>query len=441
MKTDPCGSIEALGEEIASGLSPVRIVEACLERIHALNGEIRAMIFVSEAEALDAALQAEREIRSGRRRGSLHGVPIAIKDIVDVKNWPTTGGSRLFGNQVAQDTAACIANLQRAGAIIIGKTNLHELCAGGHDNPWFGKVVNPLDGSRGTGGTSSGSAAAVAAGFCAAAIGTDTGGSNRSPAAATGLFGFKPSNGLIDTNGVLGIAPSLDCVGVLARSTWDVRLVTEAMAGKPLGAQGRASASRTGLTIGICPELTGAPVDGAVETALAALLDQPMVRTVEIAFDGREEFVSAGLTILQYEFAQIYREPIEKNPDLVGDAVRAFLRDGTGIGAGAYDRAIAIRAEARARFMARMADLDALAVPTAPGAAPRLSDELTQVNGELVPWGMAGGRFRRWANTLGMPALAIPLDVPGGLPVSVQLAALPGRDAALLDLAETLTGS
>ncbi|MBN9547575.1 MAG: amidase, partial [Alphaproteobacteria bacterium] len=173
MKTDPCGSIEALGEEIASGLSPVRIVEACLERIHALNGEIRAMIFVSEAEALDNALQAEREIRSGRRRGSLHGVPIAIKDIVDVKNWPTTGGSRLLGNQVAQDTAACIANLQAAGAIIIGKTNLHELCAGGHDNPWFGKVVNPLDGSRGTGGTSSGSAAAVAAGFCAAAIGTD----------------------------------------------------------------------------------------------------------------------------------------------------------------------------------------------------------------------------------------------------------------------------
>ena len=155
-----------------------------------------------------------------------------------------------------------------------------------------------------------------------------------------------------------------------------------------------------------------------------------MVRAVEIAFDGREEFVSAGLTILQYEFAQIYREPIEKNPDLVGDAVRAFLQDGTGIGGDAYDRAIAIRAEARARFMARMADLDALAVPTAPGAAPRLSDELTQVNGELVPWGMAGGRFRRWANMLGMPALAIPLDVPGGLPVSVQLAALPGRDAA-----------
>jgi aspartyl-tRNA(Asn)/glutamyl-tRNA(Gln) amidotransferase subunit A len=442
MKTRTCGSIGELSEEIASGLSPVKIVEGCLERIHELNGQIRAMIFVSEADALDAALKAAREIRSGHRRGPLHGVPIAIKDIVDVKHWPTTAGSRLFGNQVAQHTAACIANLQAAGAIIIGKTNLHELCAGGHDNPWFGKVVNPLDRSRGTGGTSSGSAAAVAAGFCAAAIGTDSGGSNRSPAAATGLFGYKPTNGLIDTDGVMSIAPSLDCVGVLARSARDVRLVTEALAGKPLSRpEDRESPSGIGMTIGICPELTGAPVDATVETALTVRLDRSNVRTVEIAFDDREEFVAAGLTILQYEFAKTYRGRIELSPELVGDAVHAFLRDGVGIGTGAYNRAIAIRDEGRRRFMTNMAGLDALAVPTAPGSAPRLSDELTQVNGEMVSWGMAGGRFRRWANMLAMPALAIPLDVAGSLPLSAQLAALPGRDAALLDLAEALTGS
>ncbi len=442
MKSGLSGSVEELAKKIASGLSPVTIVECCLERIHALNGQIRAMIFVNEADALDAALQAEREIRSGRLRGPMHGVPVTIKDIVDVKHWPTTGGSRLFGNQFAHNTATCVANLQAAGAIIIGKTNLHELCAGGHDNPWFGKVANPLDGSRGTGGTSSGSAAAVAAGFCAVSIGTDSGGSNRSPAAATGLFGFKPSNGLIDTYGVMGVAPSLDCIGVLARSTRDVRLVTETMSGKRLSRiGGREGTTSTGLTIGVCPELTGAPVDNTVETALAAFLDHAGVRTVEIGFDDREEFVAAGLAILQYEFAQIYREPIERNPDLVGKAVHAFLQDGICIGAGDYERAMSIREEARRRFMTRMADVDALAVPTAPGSAPRLSDELTQVNGEMVSWGMAGGRFRRWANMLGMPALAIPLAVPDGLAVSVQLAALPGRDAALLDLAEALTGS
>ncbi|MBZ9743569.1 MULTISPECIES: amidase [unclassified Mesorhizobium] len=422
-------------------MSPVNIVEGCLERIHQLNGQIRAMIFIDEAGALDAALRARDELRSGHRRGPLHGVPMAIKDVLDVENWPTTAGSRLFGDRIAQNTAACVAALQAAGAIIIGKTNLHELCVGGHDNPWFGKVVNPLDESRGTGGTSSGSAAAVAAGFCAAAIGTDTGGSNRSPAAATGLFGYKPTNGLIDTNGVMSTAPSLDCVGVLARSVSDVRVVTEALAGKRLSPPGNAHRyGRLGnITIGVCSELVGAPVDSAVETALAAMLDHPMVRVIEIPFDDTETFVAAGMTILQCEFAKTYRDLIERNPDLVGDAVRAFLQDSIRISADAYDEAVEMRNDVSRQFLKKMAGVDVLAIPTAPGSAPHLSDELTHVNGEMVPWGLAGGRFRRWANMLGVPALAIPLQVPNDLPVSVQLAALPGHDAALLDFADMLT--
>ncbi|TPJ41716.1 amidase, partial [Mesorhizobium sp. B2-7-1] len=403
-------------------------------------GQIRAMIFVDEAGALDAALRARDEIRSGHRRGPLHGIPIAIKDVLDVENWPTTAGSRLFGNRLAHNTATCVANLQAAGAIVIGKTNLHELCVGGHDNPWFGKVVNPLDESRGTGGTSSGSAAAVAAGFCAVAIGTDTGGSNRSPAAATGLFGYKPTNGLIDTNGVMGTAPSLDCVGVLAHSVDDVRLVGEALAGKQLSPSRNAySGSRDSITIGVCPDLVGAPVDSAVETALAAMLNHPLVRTIEMSFDDTEAFVSAGMTILQYEFAKAYRAAVERNPDLVGDGVRAFLQESIRVSAGEYDQAVEIRDGARRHLLEKMTALDALVIPTAPGSAPRLSDELTQVNGEMVAWGMAGGRFRRWANMLGVPALAIPLQVPNDLPVSVQLAAFPGRDATLLDLADMLT--
>ncbi|MBZ9996182.1 amidase [Mesorhizobium sp. BH1-1-4] len=421
-------------------MSPVNIVEGCLERIHDLNGQIRAMIYVDEAGALDAALRARDEIRSGHRLGPLHGVPIAIKDVLDVENWPTTAGSRLFGDRIAQNTAACVAALQAAGAIIIGKTNLHELCVGGHDNPWFGKVVNPLDESRGTGGTSSGSAAAVAAGFCAAAIGTDTGGSNRSPAAATGLFGYKPTNGLIDTNGVMSTAPSLDCVGVLARSVSDVRLVTEVLAGKRLSPSGNAHMeSRDGITIGVCPDLLGAPIDSTIEISLATMLNHPKVGTIEVAFEDGEAFVAAGMTILQYEFAKMYRDPIERNPDLVGDAVRAFLQDSIRISDDAYGEAAEIRDNVRRHFLENLAGVDVLAIPTAPGSAPRLSDELTHVNGEMVPWGLAGGRFRRWANMLGVPALAAPLEVPNDLPVSIQLAAPPGQDAALLQFADVLT--
>lgn len=445
MNSSPCRSIEEMSDKIAAGLSPVTIIEGCLERIRELNQHIRAMILVNEADALDAALLAEREIRSGDKRGPLHGVPIAVKDIIDVKHWPTTAGSRLFENHIAQKTAVCIANLQAAGAIIIGKTNLHELCVGGHDNPWYGKVANPLDPERGTGGTSSGSAAAVAAGFCLAAVGTDSGGSNRSPAAATGLFGYKPTNGLIAMQGVMSIAPTLDCVGVIAGTVTDVRLVTQALAGKrlsPSASRRKDSKSRSSITVGICSELVGAPVDTSVDVAIAAaMLDRPEVRTIEISFDDREAFVAAGLTILQCEFARTYRDVTEQKPDLVGDAVRSFLQDGIRIGAHAYDGAIEIRNDVRARFLEKMTGLDALAIPTAPGSAPQLSDELTEVNGEMVPWGMAGGRFRRWANMLGMPALAIPLSVPDRLPVSVQLAALPGQDADLLDLAEMLTRS
>lgn len=444
MNSSACRSIEEMSDEIAAGLSPVEIVEHCLDRIRELNEHTRAMIFVDKADALEAALQAEREIRSGHTRGPLHGVPIAVKDVVDVKHWPTTAGSRLFENHVASVTATCVANLQAAGAIIIGKTNLHELCVGGHDNPWYGKVANPLDPDRGTGGTSSGSAAAVAAGFCLAAVGTDSGGSNRSPAAATGLFGYKPTNGLIPTEGVMSIAPSLDCVGVIAGSVRDVRLVTEALVGKRLArpSGGRKDTNRrTSITVGICPDLVGAPVDTSVDIAMAAMLDRPKVRKIEIAFDDREAFVAAGLTILQCEFARIYRDAIEQTPDMVGDAVRSFLQDGIRIRADAYDSAIEIRNNVRGRFLEKFAGLDVLAIPTAPGSAPRLSDELTEVNGDMVPWGMAGGRFRRWANMLGMAALAMPLSVPGRLPVSVQLAKLPGQDADLLDLAEMLTSS
>ena len=242
----------------------------------------------------------------------------------------------------------------------------------------------------------------------------------------------------------MSIAPSLDCVGVIAGSVRDIRLVTEALAGKRLARRSRRRKDtnrRTSITVGICPELVGAAVDTSVDIAMAAMLDRPEVRTIEVAFDDREAFVAAGLTILQCEFARIYRDAIEQKPDMVGDAVRSFLQDGIRIRADAYDSAIEIRNNVRGRFLEKIAGLDGLAIPTAPGSAPRLSDELTEVNGDMVPWGMAGGRFRRWANMLGMAALAMPLSVPGRLPVSVQLAKLPGQDADLLDLAEMLTSS
>lgn len=445
MRQPETWSIVELDRAIEDGLSPVTLLEGCLQRIQAENASNNAMIFVDAQSALDAARQAERERRMGRRRGPLHGLPVAVKDMIDVEGWPTTAGSRLFDGHVARADAACVANLRAAGAIILGKTNLHELTVGGHANPWYGTVVNPLDATCGTGGSSSGSAAAVAARFCVAAVGTDTGGSNRSPAAATGLVGFKPTHGLVDPAGVRPTAASLDAIGPIAATVEDARLLTEALAGKTLAGSGRAApgSALAGVVLAVCPGLYGSDIDPSIARGLAywlGRLHRAGAQVIELSADGTDAFVEAGLVILAYEFAKEYRAPIERNPERVGSMARSFLQYATQIDAGAYDAALAVRQRFRQGFLGRLAGVDALLVPTCPGLAPRLSDEMTRVGDQWVAFGPAGGRFRRWANMLGMPALAVPLDCGGALPASIQLAARPGADAALFHLAAAMPG-
>lgn len=438
-------SIAELDREIEGGRSPVAIVEECLRRIEAGNERINALIFVDADAALGEARRAERERRAGRRRGPLHGLPIVVKDMIDVEGWPTTAGSRLFAGHTARADAACVANLRAAGAIILGKANLHELTVGGHANPWYGKVVNPLDASRGTGGTSSGSAAAVAARFCVAAIGTDTGGSNRSPAAATGLVGFKPTYGLIDSSGVRPTAPSLDAVGPLAVTVEDARLLTEALTNGKLAKSDGIRApgpDLSGVVLALCPGLYDCAIDPSIARGIESWLGRlgsRGARLVELSVDGAEAFIEAGLTILKYEFAREYLSPVGLAPQQVGEAARSFLESSAQIDKAEFDAAQAVRERFRSNFLERMQGVDALLVPTSPGLAPRLSDELTRVADDWVGFGLAGGRLRRWANMLGMPALAVPLDCGEALPASIQIAARPGDDRSLLDLAEALT--
>jgi aspartyl-tRNA(Asn)/glutamyl-tRNA(Gln) amidotransferase subunit A len=437
-------SISGLASAMDAGMSPVAIVRGCLDRIARNDGRINAMIHVDAEAALAQASAAEAEIKAHGRRGPLHGIPVAVKDMVDVAGWPTSAASRLFGGRLADLDAACVANLRAAGAIIIGKTNLHELTLGPHDNPWFGKVANPMDLTRGTAGTSSGSAAAVAAGFCAVAVGTDTGGSNRSVAAANGLFGFKPSNGLIDPAGTFPTAVSLDTVGPIATSLDDIRVTVEAMCGTPLRrTQDGPRQDAGGITIAICPDIHGAAVDSVVERSIADWLEgcrRRGARIVERPFTDQPAFVDAGLTILLHEFAQSYGALIDAHPERVGAPVRAVLKQAQAIDTESAARAQATRQQVVERLPELMQGVDLLAVPTAPGLAPRLSDETTRVGDRDVPFGLAGGVFRRWANMLGMPALAVPIPTGQKFPASLQLAALPGQDAALLDMAAALLG-
>lgn len=435
-------SVSELAAAIDEGLSPVSIVEECLSRMDAHDGAINAIIYRDPGQALEAARRAETEIRANGRRGLLHGIPVAVKDMIDVEGWPTTAGSRLHDGRIAGRDAACVANLKAAGAIIIAKTNMHELTLGTHDNPWFGKVANPLDPSRGTAGTSSGSAAAVAAGFCAVAIGSDTGGSNRSVAAANGLFGFKPTNGLIDPAGSLPTATSLDALGPIATSIEDIRSTTEAMLGRSLPEHGTQRAVPVEkMSIAVCSDLYDAELDQSVAIAVANWLGACRDRGVSIierAFPEQKAFVQAGLILLLHEFAESYGAQIDAAPDKVGSAVHAMLDHARRYSAQDVAAARATRQTAQGQLGDLMDGVDILAIPTAPGLAPRLSDEMTRVGDAHVPFGMTGGTFRRWANMLTMPALAIPIPSRDVFPASVQLAAQPGADRALLDMALSL---
>ena len=199
-------------------ISSVEIVQACLDRVHATDAVMRAFITVMGDEALRDAKEADQAVARGGRRGPLHGVPIAVKDLIDVEAVRTTSGSKTRADFVPEADATCVRRLRQGGAVILGKTNLNEFALGATgENPHYGDTRNPWDRQRMSGGSSGGSAAAVASGTCAAALGTDTGGSVRIPAALCGVVGLKPTYGRISLRGVALLAWSLDHVGVLAR--------------------------------------------------------------------------------------------------------------------------------------------------------------------------------------------------------------------------------
>ena len=229
----------------------------CLDTISARNGELNAFITVTADAALQQARTADRERAAGQDRGPLHGIPISLKDLIDVEGLPTTAGSRVREGHIASADAEVTARLREAGAVFLGKTNLHEFAFGTtNEDSAYGPARNPLDPNRSPGGSSGGSAASVRAGMALASIGTDTGGSIRIPAAACGLVGLKPSYGEIPVHGVVPLSASFDHVGPLARSVEDVRLLYDVL-------RGQADSARE-------PDAAGTPARGS-----AALLSRP----------------------------------------------------------------------------------------------------------------------------------------------------------------------
>jgi Asp-tRNA(Asn)/Glu-tRNA(Gln) amidotransferase A subunit family amidase len=416
-----------LADALASGA-----VEKSLAAIARENDRFRAITHLdpADARARAAAIDASTDDRP------LLGLTFVVKDLIDVAGMPTTGGSKLFAPGPAAEDAPIVRDLQAAGAVVVGKSNMHELAVGGARNPWFGQVVNPLSAAYGTGGTSSGSVAAVAAGFVDFALGTDSGGSNRSTAAATGLYGFKPANGTLSLEGIRPVAPTLDTVGLLAKDGALLARVFAALVGQQphegIILEGRIIARPIGLH---------GPVDSCVDAALefaAETIRAGGGRIGEIEFSDAAALREAGREILLYEFSKQYGADIAENPDRVGEDVQAFLAIARKVSALQYDEALALVSEHRQRWHRQLRTVDALMLPSAPGLAPRLEDEHTRVGDTWVAYGAAGAELRMWANSIGIPAVAIPVTRPGGLPASIQLAGRPNADSFLLDLSAAL---
>ena len=428
----------------AGKVSPVELVSACLARIESQNPVLNAFVTVTGESALRAARAAETEMRRGKWRGPLHGIPVAIKDMIDTRGVRTTGASAVYLDRIPGADAAVVSRLKRAGAILLGKLNMQEFAIGGSSVPsHFGPVRNPWDASRIAGGSSGGSAAAVAAGLCFAALGTDTGGSVRQPAALCGVVGLKPSYGRVSNLGVLPLAPSLDHVGPLTRNVEDCATVLEAIAGyersdisserRPLKLRPWPSSAahvRIGVPRDFFREGLHPAVGRALEAALETLSDLG-ARIEEVPFE-----VSTDRTVFQAEAYASHAELIAGSAERYLPETLAKLRRGASVDAPAYMRARLALAQLRRGIGTMFTRIDVLATPTVPVPAPRLLD-YPQTFDEVVAWEAASMlRNTRPFNGLGIPAVTVPCGrTDEDLPIGLQLAAGPWQERQALALA------
>jgi aspartyl-tRNA(Asn)/glutamyl-tRNA(Gln) amidotransferase subunit A len=414
-------------------LSPVEVTRLCLARIARLEPALNAFITVCEAESLEQAAIAERELAAGTDRGPLHGVPVAIKDLMHLAGVPTTYASRAASPVVPTADAALVARLKHAGAVILGKTNLLEY-AFGAVHPAYGQTNNPWDGKRTSGGSSGGSAAAVAAGMCFAAVGTDTGGSIRIPAAYCGIVGLKPTYGLVDLDGVEALSWSLDHGGPLARCCADAARLLEGMTAGTFAATARPlSRLRLGIMRHDGAERFLAPAVGQLfDRAVAALAAAgAVIRPVEI--DELDRASDAVMVILHPEASVIHQRRIADDPGGFGEITRLQIEAGFVVPATSYVRAQQLRRALSARFRSLFESVDAVLSPSVPWPAPAedppIGDDAG--DGEML--------YSALYNLVGLPAVSIPCGLtPEGLPAGLQIVGPWQADAAVLSIGAAL---
>lgn len=434
-------------------LSALELVEAVLARIERLNPRLNAYLTVCAEAARDAARKLERKTGRGRTRGLLEGIPVALKDNIETRGVRTTAGSKILADYVPATDAAVTQRLRRAGAILLGKTNLNEFAYGvTGENPHYGATRNPWDTERMPGGSSAGAAAAAAAGLCAGAVGTDTGGSCRIPPALCGVVGVKPTYGRVSLEGIVPLALTLDHAGPIARTVQDAALLlaaighwkrseAEHLRRLPEALPGNRPGRFVGLSVGVPKEYYFERLDAEVRKAIESAIEffhKRGARIVEVSLPSLAESETAGNHIALPEATDYHTQAgwfPDRREDYSEDVAKR-LELGREIRAIEYLRALTVQRRCRLEFLEAFAQADVLLAPTVPIAAPRLGEKTTRIEGQEETVRAALLRLCRPANLTGFPAISVPCGfTASGLPIGLQILGAPQEELKLLGVA------
>lgn len=440
----------------AKDITPVDVVDAYLAEIEEHNERLNAYVLVTAEEARAEAKALTEELATSGPRGPLHGVPFAVKDLMDTKGVRTTYGSALFADHVPTEDAEPVRRLREAGAILLGKTNTHEFAAGPTtNNPHYGPTHNPHKQGHIPGGSSGGSAAAVTAHLAPLATGTDTGGSIRMPAAACGCVGIKPTWGRVSQRGTFPMDPTYDHVGPIARSARDCAIAMNIIAGydprDPWSPPQIAEEEFTrllgrkmkGKKIGYAPDFEVTPVQRAVWENLERALktfESLGCEIVEVKLPDPDEVMPVAWTLIPAGTALSHANLFPGNEDKYGDDVRAMVEMGRQLSGEAVLAAQRRRAEVKRAFEQVLASqVNALVLPTLSIEAPEIGATEADVDGTMVDVIAAMAAYTAVHDTTQLPAISTPTGFgPNGLPTAIQIATGPNQDSLALGLADAL---
>ena len=418
-------------------VSAQKIARATLERIESLEPRLNAYITVTAGEALNAARRRDEELAAGLDRGPLHGIPMAVKDLYDTAGIRTTSGSKILADRVPGQDATSIRKLLDAGVVIVGKTNLNEFAVGvTTTNAHYGDTRNPWDLSRMPGGSSGGSGAAVAAGLCTVATGSDTGGSIRIPAALCGVVGLKPSFGRISCQGITPLSWEQDHPGPITRSVCDAALMLQAMAGwdaaDPVSLDqpvpdylGGLGTSIRGRKVGVDWDFAlngiSTEVRAAFEAALQ-ILGGLGAHMVDVHLPGLTVGMAAGLVMWQGDAAAVHEERLRTRAEDYDPQVRSRLEGAMAVTGAAYARAQRARRELKRELQVVFGEVDLLATPMCAVAAPPHGASRVVVGGQEFDVLAGLTRYSRVFNFAGLPAISVPCGFTSeGLPIGLQI--------------------